>query len=93
MNNIQIFISYSEDSPYHIKKIERIVNYLEKEGYVVYFYAKAPLGTNNMEFMQKIGELLSLKINFYGASFSIFDFAIWYLFATLVIWIVKQLLF
>ena len=46
-----------------------------------------------MEFMQKIGELLSLKINFYGASFSIFDFAIWYLFATLVIWIVKQLLF
>lgn len=54
MNNIQIFISYSEDSPYHIKKIERIVNYLEKEGYVVYFYAKAPLGTNNMEFMQKI---------------------------------------
>ena len=38
-----------------------------------------------MEFMQKIGELLSLK--------SIFDFAIWYLFATLVIWIVKQLLF
>lgn len=37
--------------------------------------------------------LLSLKINFYGASFSIFDFAIWYLFATLVIWIVKQLLF
>lgn len=46
-----------------------------------------------MEFMQKIGELLSLKINFYGASFSIFDFAIWYLFATLVICIVKQLLF
>ncbi|MFR3422672.1 MAG: toll/interleukin-1 receptor domain-containing protein [Lachnospiraceae bacterium] len=56
MNNIQIFISYSEDSPYHIKKIERIVNYLEKEGYVVYFYAKAPLGTNNMEFMQKINK-------------------------------------
>ena len=46
-----------------------------------------------MEFMQKIGELLNLKINFYGASFSIFDFSIWYLFATFVIWIVKQLLF
>lgn len=54
MNNIQIFISYSEDSPYHIKKVERIVEHLEKEGYTVYFYAKAPLGTNNMEFMQKI---------------------------------------
>lgn len=56
MNNIQIFISYSEDSPYHIKKIEKIVDYLEKEGYIVYFYAKAPLGTNNMEFMQKINK-------------------------------------
>lgn len=46
-----------------------------------------------MDFMQKIAELLSMKINFYGVSFSIFDFGIWYLFATLVIWIVKQLLF
>lgn len=44
-------------------------------------------------FMSKIAELLSMKINFYGASFSIFDFAIWYLFASLIIWIVKQLLF
>jgi hypothetical protein len=56
MSNIQIFISYSEDSPYHIKKIERIAEHLEKEGYIVYFYAKAPLGTNNMEFMQKINQ-------------------------------------
>lgn len=56
MSNIQIFISYSEDSPYHIKKIKRIAEYLEKEGYTVYFYAKAPLGTNNMEFMQKINQ-------------------------------------
>lgn len=46
-----------------------------------------------MDFMQKIAELLSMKINFYGASFSIFDFGTWYLFATLVISIVKQLLF
>lgn len=46
-----------------------------------------------MDFMKKIAELLSMKMNFYGASFSIFDFGIWYLFASLVIWIVKQLLF
>lgn len=51
-----IFISYSEDSPYHIKRIARIVEHLEKEGYTVYFYANAPLGTNNMEFMQKINQ-------------------------------------
>lgn len=56
MSNIQIFVSYSEDSPYHIKKIERIVEHLEKEGYIVYFFEKAPLGTNNMEFMQKINQ-------------------------------------
>lgn len=52
----KIFISYSEDSQYHIKKIARIVQYLENEGYTVYFYANAPLGTNNMEFMQKINQ-------------------------------------
>ncbi|WP_294759700.1 hypothetical protein [uncultured Gemmiger sp.] len=46
-----------------------------------------------LEFMQKIAELLTVKINFYGASFSVFDFAIWYLFASLIIWVVKQLLF
>lgn len=46
-----------------------------------------------LEFMQKIAELLTFKINFYGASFSVFDFAIWYLFASLIIWVVKQLLF
>lgn len=46
-----------------------------------------------LEFMQKIAELLTIKINFYGASFSVFDFAIWYLFASLIIWVVKQLLF
>jgi len=52
----QIFISYSEDGPYHIKKIARIVEYLENEGYTVYFYENAPLGTNIMEFMQKINQ-------------------------------------
>ncbi|WP_294803705.1 hypothetical protein [uncultured Gemmiger sp.] len=46
-----------------------------------------------LEFMQKIAELLTIKINLYGASFSVFDFAIWYLFASLIIWVVKQLLF
>lgn len=54
LDKTKIFISYSEDSRNHIKKIARIVDYLEKEGYTVYFYANAPLGTNNMEFMQKI---------------------------------------
>lgn len=56
MGNTKIFISYSEDSPYHIKKVTRIAEHLEKEGYDVYFYEKAPLGTNNMEFMQKISQ-------------------------------------
>ena len=56
VKKIQLFISYSEDSPNHIKRVGRIVEYLEKEGYIVYFYANAPLGTNNMEFMQKINE-------------------------------------
>lgn len=56
MKRIKLFISYSEDSPYHIKKVGRIAEYLEQEGYIVYYYAKAPLGTNNMEFMQKIHE-------------------------------------
>lgn len=54
LDNIKIFISYSEDSKPHIKKIARIVKHLENEGYTVYFYEDAPLGTNNYEFMQKI---------------------------------------
>lgn len=56
VNKVQLFISYSDDGPNHIKRIRRIAEHLEKEGYIVYFYANAPLGTNNMEFMQKINE-------------------------------------
>lgn len=56
LDNIKIFISYSEDSKAHIKKIARIVKHLETEGYTVYFYEDAPLGTNNYEFMQKINQ-------------------------------------
>lgn len=56
MNKKKIFLSYSEDSPAHIKKLKKIVEFLDNEGYEVYFYGNAPLGTNNMEFMQKIKE-------------------------------------
>jgi len=50
----KIFISYSEDSKNHIKRIRTISDRLKSEGYIVYFYADAPLGTNNIEFMQNI---------------------------------------
>lgn len=54
MNNKKIFISFSEDSSSHIKRVEKIADYLKEAGYEVLFYKRAPLGTNNMEFMQKI---------------------------------------
>lgn len=50
---MKIFISYSEDSKSHIERIRKISQYLLNLGHEVYFYADAPLGTNNMEFMQK----------------------------------------
>lgn len=54
MERKKIFISYSMDSPSHIKKVARIAEHLEKEGYEVYFYGKAVIGVNNIVFMQKI---------------------------------------
>lgn len=62
VKRIQLFISYSEDSPYHIKKVERVAEHLKKEGYTVYFYVNAPLGTNNMEYMQKINECAAIIV-------------------------------
>lgn len=50
----KIFISYSEDSKAHIKRVGKIASFLENNGFEVYFYANAPLGTNNMVFMQNI---------------------------------------
>lgn len=50
----EIFISYSEDSINHINRVRKISDKLKNEGYTVYFYADEPLGTNNIEFMQKI---------------------------------------
>lgn len=50
----KIFISYSEDCDSHIKRIKKISDRLKAEGYTVYFYADAPLGTNNIDFMQNI---------------------------------------
>lgn len=54
MYDKRIFISYSEDSKTHIDRIRKISNHLQSLGYTVYFYADAPAGTNNMEFMQNI---------------------------------------
>lgn len=56
MNAKKIFISYSEDSTEHIKRVARIAHYLEDQGYTVYFYEDVKLGTNNFDFMQKINE-------------------------------------
>lgn len=50
----KIFISYSEDSISHIKRIKKISDRLKAEGHNVFFYADAPLGTNNVDFMQNI---------------------------------------
>lgn len=50
----KIFISYSEDSDSHVKRIKKISDRLKAEGHEVYFYADAPLGTNNIDFMQNI---------------------------------------
>lgn len=54
MERKKIFISYSEDSPSHVRKISRIAEHLEKEGYEVYFYDNAIWGTNLPVFMQKM---------------------------------------
>lgn len=53
-NEKKIFISYSEDSDSHIKRVKKISDRLKAEGHNVYFYADAPLGTNNIDFMQNI---------------------------------------
>lgn len=42
--------------------------------------------------MQKISEFLMLELNIYGATFKVYDFALWTAVASLVIWVVKQLL-
>lgn len=56
MKSKKIFISYSEDSKYHIKKVAKIAHYLKNQGFTVYFYNDEKLGTSNFEFMQKITE-------------------------------------
>lgn len=56
MDKKQIFISYSDDSAYHVKKVKKIAEQLESQGYIVYFYENADLGTNNLEFMEKIND-------------------------------------
>ena len=56
MEKKKIFISYSVDSTRHVNRVGRIAEYLETEGYEVYFYEKAKMGTNLPIFMQKIEE-------------------------------------
>lgn len=53
-NMKKIFISYSDDGKGHVLRVKKISDKLKSEGYIVYFYADAPLGTNNIKFMQNI---------------------------------------
>lgn len=52
----KIFISYSEDSQSHIKRVKKIADHLKKQGFIVFFYEDEKLGTSNFDFMQKIND-------------------------------------
>lgn len=50
----EVFVSYSEDSQELVSKIELIVERLQREDFIVYFYRNTPLGTDMIDFMRKI---------------------------------------
>lgn len=43
--------------------------------------------------MAKIAEFLQIKMNIYGFEFSFWDFMLWSMLASLIVWVVKELLF
>lgn len=47
-----VFVSYSEDSPEHIAKIQAIVERLRQEHFEVFFYEDEPFGTDMIRFMR-----------------------------------------
>lgn len=54
MSPCKVFVSYSMEDDEHLKKIQLIVDRLQKEGFIVYFYENAPLGTDMIKFMRRI---------------------------------------
>ena len=50
----EVFVSYSEDSLAHVQKIKKVVDRLGSEGFIVYFFEYALLGTDMVEFMRRI---------------------------------------
>lgn len=50
----EVFVSYSEDSLEHVEKIKKVVDRLNSEGFIVYFFEYALLGTDMVEFMRRI---------------------------------------
>jgi hypothetical protein len=50
----KIFISYCDEGKSFVARLRKIVDKLSEEGHKVFFYADAPLGTNNIDFMRNI---------------------------------------
>lgn len=48
----KIFISYCDEGNDFVNKLKKIVERLQNEGHEVFFYANAPIGTNNIDFMR-----------------------------------------
>ena len=42
--------------------------------------------------MSKIAEFLTLQLNIYGATFRVYDFALWTAVGCMLVWLVKELL-
>lgn len=54
MKKCKVFISYSEDSEEHVKRVKRIADHLINAGMDVLFYGDALFGTDMIEFMREI---------------------------------------
>lgn len=54
MKQCTLFISYAVETDEHLAKIKKIVDRLKSEGFIVFFYEDAPLGTDMIRFMRKI---------------------------------------
>lgn len=56
MKKCSIFVSYSDDSPEHVRKVTLIVERLINENFDVLYYRYEPLGTDLVAYMRKITE-------------------------------------
>lgn len=50
----KLFVSYSDDSPEHVAKVQTIVERLRQEHFEVYFFEDEPFGTDMVRFMRNI---------------------------------------